>query len=372
MAIALAVMVSVVEEYDPDRYASRPWEYGDYREAASLGGNGAVSATGALEMAEIDGVSMVHAKDVGRGIITYRSGAVESVEVGKAKVDVFLLIGQSNANYRPSTADAATVDPKPFPGTAYYYGTAESCSQWDDPSLNAFMDFALPDGSSRLGDKMPVIAATYHEETGRKMLLIDSAIGGTRIITFVPPDGDNWVRATTAVTTTMAALEASEYFEATGTYAYMFIQGESDGTHSTTKAAYMERFMKMHDAILAGGLGAEFHHCFISLTHKGTTSLAQSQLAEDHPDTITVASSAALTFTVENGLMNEDTYHYTQAGDNIIGKDLGSACAGYVEEAHQSTLSLLIHAIPAVLAAAGIAAIAVYIIQFRQRYRKWK
>lgn len=363
LVITLTVLGAVIDNYAPGKLNTPEWEYDGYKAAADIRG-GAAAASGSLELVEISGVTMVHAKSMGKGTITHTDGTKEDVTVEKAVVDVFLLIGQSNANYRPGQADTEALSPKPVPGTAYYYGTPESCSQWDSPSINRVMSFNLEDGSPRLGDKMPAIAAAYHEETGRKMLLIDSAIGGTRISTFEPEDGANWVRARTAVITTLQGIEASGCFVASGTYAYMFIQGESDGTHGTSKAAYMQSFMKMHDAILDGGLGAKFGHCYISLTQKGMAP-AQRQLAEDHPDTITVATYAALQFTAANGMLS-DAYHYTQPGDNIIGEALGKACAQYVKGS--DVLSTLIDLIPALVAVAGVVAVAIYILQFRQRY----
>ncbi len=362
LVIALTVLGAVIDNYSPGKLHTPEWEYDDYKAVSDIKG-GVSAVSGSLELVEISGVQMVHAKGMGSGTITHEDGTVKNVNVEKAVVDVFLLIGQSNANYRPGQADTEVLDPKPVPGTAYYYGTPESCSQWDSPSINRVMSFSLEDGSPRLGDKMPAIAAAYHEETGRKMLLVDSAIGGTRISTFVPEDGANWVRARTAVITTLQGIEASGCFVASGTYAYMFIQGESDGTHGTSKAAYMQSFMKMHDAILDGGLGAKFGHCYISLTQKGMAP-AQRQLAADHPDTITVATYAALEFTAANGMLS-DAYHYTQPGDNIIGEALGKACADYVEK--PTVLSTLIEIIPVVLVAGGILAIAVYIVQYRQK-----
>lgn len=364
LVIALTVLGAVLDSYSPGRIWTPEWEYDDYKAASEISG-GVLDASGSLELVQISGVDMLHAKDVGPGRITHLDGTTEDITVEKAVVDVFLLIGQSNANYRPGQADTSVLDPKPVPGTAYYYGTEESCSAWDNPGLTSVISFSLPDGSPRLGDKMPAIAAAYHEETGRKMLLINSAIGAQYITSYDPDGGRCWLRATTAVMTTMSGLAESEYFEASGTYAYMFILGETDGVHGTTAAAYKQEFMKMHDAILKGQLGAVFSHCYISLTREGMAD-AQRQLAEEHPDTITVATDAALGFTRANGMLS-DTYHYTQPADNIIGKALGEACAAYVKDSG-GIIGTIVELVPILIAVAGVAAIVLFIIDRRNQY----
>lgn len=363
LVIALTVLGAVMDNYAPGRIWTPEWEYDDYKAASDISG-GVQSASGSLELVEISGEAMVHAIGIGAGVITHLDGTTETVNVEKAVVDVFLLIGQSNANYRPGQADTEALDPKPAPGTAYYYGTEESCSAWNSPGLTSIQSFNLPDGSPRLGDKMPAIAAAYHEETGRKMLLINSAIGSQYITSYDPDGGRCWLRATTAVVTTMAGIAESEYFEASGTYAYMFILGETDGVHGTTEAAYKQGFMKMHEAILDGQLGAVFSHCYISLTKEGMAN-AQRQLAQEHPDTITVATDAALGFTRANGMLS-DTYHYTQFGDNIIGEALGKACASYVEDSG-SIVGKIVEIVPILVAVAGVAAIALYLFDRRKR-----
>lgn len=127
------------------------------------------SATGALEIITINDIEYLHACDVGNGIITYSDSTKKTINVKKAQLDVFLILGQSNAMYRYSS-DPSTASPVPPLGTAYYYGTS------DDPVSNIFYNRSVNDYGmhsmtesadvARIGNIEAPFAAAYNKITG--------------------------------------------------------------------------------------------------------------------------------------------------------------------------------------------------------------
>lgn len=108
---------------------------------------------------------------------------------------------------------------------------------------------------------------------------------------------------------------------------YIWIQGESDS--DTDIETYKRSFMEMHRSLL--GIGDtqfspyRFDNGFISKIRSKegiNSSIAQIQLAEGSK-TIHLASKASDSFSIDDGTMLDDDLHYSQKGDNIIGKELG-------------------------------------------------
>lgn len=314
--LIVAVLIPIISE----ETEGEGWTYDDYRVV-----DGATAAGGSLELVSVGGVEYVHAADVGPGTITYSDGRVEDVTVGKAVLDVYLMDGQSNAAYY--VADPAQVDPVPKPGTGYYYGTAtEPVHSFDfAEETNAFWSMTADDGTARIGDKGPVFAAHYYELTHRKVCYITAAIGNTGIGAY-PPEGAMWVHTQAVVDAAMAAIDTSKFD--VHTRGYMFIQGEYNSTN-TGEYYYELYFLRFHDAVISGQLGYDFDCCFLSVPRQQNAidpHAVQIRLADEHDD-IVLASTAADSFTVENGLMGPDNLHYSQLGDNIIGRDLAQATA---------------------------------------------
>lgn len=317
LAIVGAVALNMLNGLEDPSPVGGEWSYDDYKIVPD-----AVSASGSLELVDVDGTAMVHAMSVGPGRISMSDGTTEEVDVARAILDVYLMTGQSNASYRSENPSAAS--PAPPIGTAWFWGDA--AGNWGDRGTQS--EFAMrpmvdSDGTLATADMAPAFAASV-EAAGvpdGKVFWICGATGNRSISTFVPGEGSSWAHMKLVVEEAIEAIPSDLF--AVRTVCYMWIQGEADAGMSVD--LYKERFMLMHDAILDGGLGHDFDHCFISLlTSKWTNSrAAQLELASEHPDTITIATDVADTFTVDNGLMQADGTHYTQLGDNIIGTDLG-------------------------------------------------
>lgn len=308
-AVAIGITQDVISDEAPE------WSYDDYKLI-----DGVVAASGSLEMIETHLGPTVHAIGVGPGTITYSDGSVMKVDVERAKLDVYLMTGQSNACYYD--ADPALADPVPDLGEAYAWMLPNGkYGQFILGEIPHMLPMVNIDGSAVTGDKATPFAATVGELTGHKTYWICGGWGGQSITQFDPAGGPIWLYMKDVVNDAMDAIDRS-LFEVKTCY-YMWIQGEADRTMAVEE--YKDRFIEMHDAIIGGDLGYSFSHCFISLVRGGNSVQASEELAQELP-TVSIGSSAALDFTQENGLVGEDDIHYSQLGDNIIGVDLGTVC----------------------------------------------
>lgn len=304
----------------PDRADLDSMSYDDYIVA-----EGVDSVSGSLELVTVGGVSYIHAKDLGDGVIVYDNGKEKPVSVKKAKLDVVLQAGQSNATY--TNADL-TLAPAPIPGTGYYYGYENAPIEHIDYDSAgcAFRSLTASDGTAAIGDKAPGFAKEYYSLTGNKVYYIITGISAMSVINFTP-GYSVWNHMVKVVNAAMAAIPMG-YFEVQ-TLSYVWLQGEGD--RATLVSDYVDRFLDMHDAILSGDLGVRFNHAFIvkvrtSVSFNG--SAAQEILADDYGKTISITDLAD-SFTVSNGLMGSDNLHYSQLGNNEISKTTAHMIASY-------------------------------------------
>lgn len=303
--IAIQIIPSSPDE-DPDG-----WQYDEYRNIPD-----ATAATGALEMSTVGGIQYVHAKGIGTGKITMADGSIETIQVAKAHLDICLMLGQSNAGYANVNLDEA---PAPLPGTAYYYGASSGSYNRIGFASASIHSMTSADGTAATGDKAPSFAKKYYEITGHRVYWVCGAVDGVSIKTFDPDGGTSWEYAKEVLKYAIRALDPAYYtYDSIG---WMWIQGEADRNMDINE--YKTRFLALDDAIMDGDLGEPFHHVFISKVKTNASGSAQVQLAAEYPDIITMATTIADTFTIDNGLMGSDDLHYTQAGDNLIGEALG-------------------------------------------------
>lgn len=339
--LALIIVGSVAIAITDDVANVDQWSYGEYRTVTD-----AVSASGSVELVG----DTIHATSVGQGVITLSDGKTIDVDVKKAVLDVLFITGQSNATYITSTAVNDEAAPVPPPGTAYVWATdsGQYSHFYTEGSQPSFMPMTSPDGESLTGGLAPSFAATYYQDTGRFSYWICGAWGGKSIDHFDPRDGDVWIYMKDVLSEAVSAVDKSKFELRFGPY--VFIQGEFNA--STNIDAYKREFMRMHNAILDGDLGEDFNRCVISLPRAEDATnavIAQKELAEAHPSTITIATDAADGFTVDNGLMASDDLHYTQAGMNIIGAALGLACAELSGGADTGSARSLMPVIPVIM-----------------------
>ncbi len=252
---------------------------------------------------------------------------------GEDSTDVILLMGQSNAAYRESTADASTASPVPEPGTAFYYGTstrpanfnnyAHECGIWPISDVNG----------ARIGDKWPSIAAEYMDATGHNVVMAQIAQGGESIVRFSPTEpGRLWVASQRMVADVMEAMR--ENGMRIGSVHVVWIQGEADVDMSADE--YEERLMSIGETIFNGGLGCDVEApIWISLTRgSGGSVEAQKEIVSDKPGLFKMASTVASTF---SGDLMADALHYSQKGNNILGGEIGEAVGTGSVEASKGT-----------------------------------
>lgn len=327
LALTFGFLDSGGIDYDDDH--TLMWD--DYRELTDY--DNVLGANGSIEVVSIGGAPYIHAAAVGKGQIVYNDGKVANFRVTKATVDLVLMDGQSNAAYYLKNALPPEADQAPAPeaGTCYYFG------RLTDPKMNydfgSISDYAIHDfidpatGLLRIGDKGPEFCKEYVEATGHKVIWVSLGIIGKRVITWLPPDGSNWVYDADMMQALNTGLSDMP-IEIDKTI-MLWAQGESDKNANTSISTYKTRFMTFYDAIPAAW-GHKIDSCYLisgKTSNMGKINDALAELAAEHDDIkLAVTPELIDTFTVENGLMIWDDLHYSQQGDNAV----ASAAVRYV------------------------------------------
>lgn len=312
--------------------------YDDYLPADNV-----ESVDGCFELITIDGVEYVHANSLGKGVIKYDDGTEEKYYTEKAILDVFLLMGQSNAaNYR---YDKTIAEPIPEMGTSYYYGTSTNLMYWGSANPNnpqydtTFASYDMYDmvygDEAKVGNVDLPFAGEYTEDNSHKVYVINAAIPSASINIF-QPNGIAFNYCKNVFAHAMDCIDYSKYN--VSVKGFIWIQGEQD--YNMTVDEYKTKFMNFMDCVDWMGT-PKFNDeykvpiCLISkvrvksleLPASGINAInpaqAQIELAEEY-NNIYMATEITDTFTVQNGLMLSDDGHYSQTGDNLIGKNVAT------------------------------------------------
>lgn len=288
------------------------------------------TASGALEIITIQGQTYLHAKDVGAGQYT-RMGKTYTVEVSKANLDIYAILGQSNAAHELFNR---TTSAQISPGCGYYFGDAYQVNQWRSGYNFTGLDMEDMRGTGYYQIAANIdapFAAKYHELTGHKAYLINCGVGGTAISSWAP-GASSWVYAQAVFDAAMKKIDLDKFEPQIKDY--IWIQGEGDSGLAVN--TYITRYLAIHDSLTnpeaADPFGYVFENAIISkvrATNGVNSSQAQLKLPAKS-DNIHIATKLADTFTKTNGLMLGDNLHYSQQGDNIIGE----AVAEYVANLH--------------------------------------
>lgn len=327
IAALLACSISAVMLSEPSAAADEEvlyLEFGDYVETR------AKSASGALELVYIDDVRYLHACGVGAG--TYQVGhKVYRAEVSKADLYVFLIFGQSNAGYFP-TADPSKAEYFTDIGQIFYFGTEDKPvygpGQWDPENIEYGMfDMMETPTRAHIGSIEEPFAATLNSITGKKVLTINAAIGGSHMSRW-QPGGTAYNWAQTLFAAAIDSVDTDGFNIKAG--GLIWSQGEQDPTLAID--SYKERFMAMFDTLKHAendyGYFSDdyvFDKVVISLVrqYRGVNSCcSQIELVAQNKD-IYFGCIVCDQFSYENGLLLSDNTHYTQYGRNIDGHDIG-------------------------------------------------
>lgn len=313
-----AVLVPAIADMEEEGHNG--WQYDDYRTCSAN-----CTASGSLEVVDLGGTSYLHAKDIGDGEYS-ENGKTYPVTVQKATLDVYMLGGQSNAAY--AYYEPSEAQPRPLPGTSYYYGTSTTPAQSWHTTTDDYEIYSMVNSSGEMfvGNVEAPFAATYYERTGHKSLIINTAISGTGINAFVPGQSgyahmlEYWEDAMSKIDT--------DHFEVS-IMSYLWIQGEADVNLSVS--SYCGSFVKMNDALTDPDGPFKLQSAIISQVREASSQNAadaQEYLASVWPN-IFMGTEIAQTFTEANGLLRDDDLHYTQAGYNKIGIALADFAASH-------------------------------------------
>ncbi len=255
--------------------------------------------------------------------------AVDSSEAENSEdIDVFLLAGQSNAAYgvRSTPETASPVCPV---GVGYFFGAPNRpvpYEYWNSSATYGIYDMVNSDGTAKIGGIEQPFAATYYEETGHKVCVINVAVGGATIARW-SVDGVFYVWAQEVFGKGLTALENAGFNPICK--GLVWIQGESDST--TEISDYKARFTAMFDSMSHSNSENGYFNddysldnCIISLVRQSTglnACMAQVQIDAESEDA-KLGCIVCDQFTPENGLLMDDDLHYSQLGLNVVAENL--------------------------------------------------
>lgn len=291
----------------------------------------AVDASGSLELVEIGGTQYAHAETLGNGVLSFSDGTSESYAVSKAKLDVFLFMGQSNIAYWTGKYMDGTyydhaipedVTPTITPGNAYYYGSDSSPYT---PDLTNLSELGIKDmvdldtGKNKVGSLDGSFASGYCQATGNKCLVINCGWSGKSITSFVQ-GGAVYNHAKQGYNDALSKIDANFNTEIKG---YVFCQGEADILMDSD--TYKADFMEMHTLLTTGSFSdTHLPICYIDLIREycGGNAYGVQLALPDEISTVKMASTIADTFSIDGGTLMVDNLHYTQEGQNLIAAEL--------------------------------------------------
>ena len=232
---------------------------------------------------------------------------------------VVVIEGQSNAAYDEIGIDLMN-DEVPIPeNKVYYYGTKSSPIQPGstgnlhyDITFKSYGIHSMISGNKwKVGLSDAIIAYEIQKKYDMDVLIINTGIAGSSIQYLLPEDeGGQYI-----IDVVTHALQDANKIEKVKKTGFVWIQGEAD--NSTPVNTYVYRFngiMKMNQ-----DLG--FDYGYIVETAYGNAATAQNKICNSNPNMI-MSCTATKTFTVENGLLEDDGVHYTAQGRYIVGMDV--------------------------------------------------
>lgn len=227
-------------------------------------------------------------------------------------VDLVLFSGQSNMSGRGDGA-LATVCPA---GEGYWYK--------DGGLVQIAGNFGNESNST--GSMVSSVAKAYFDSCGVPIVAVSHSFGGTPISQFVP-GGGRYTQGVELFGAAAAYLEAQGY--TIRKKALVWNQGETDAENGMSQADYEAAFRSLRDGLKTDCGITEFFLVEIGQHKTDGTMLDNIKAAQEHltatePDII----MASRKFVGAAGLM-KDSWHYTQAAYNLVGRDTGIHMAYY-------------------------------------------
>lgn len=196
-------------------------QYDDYR----FYGKSKTITSANQNIVEITSDNQIHAVGIGNTTITIDSKEY-SVEVQKAKLAVFLCIGQSNMTVISTGNEGLAI--KPAEGTAYWNSLSDSTSLSQNGVKGLFGAFA----------------DMYYKTSGEKCLMIQAAAGGSSINSWQGNSGDlgNAISKYNSCADTLN--DYTDYYEITRS-GCLWLQGETDCRIGMSAKEYSRLFCRM-------------------------------------------------------------------------------------------------------------------------------
>lgn len=273
---------------------------------------------------------------------------------------VFLLSGQSNAQYYKYDLSVANELPKIPYGSALYYGTSETPAVYSDDYTSKISEYGIhsvtdESGSYVIGSIESGFSYGFYERTGKKCLIINAARGGASINDFLPGEYVN-TYTNTILADALSKIPAEYNIKKTSV---IWIQGEADRLMPASE--YESKFIELvdyfdsvgFDNVLMSKVRAQWSP-IISNAQKDIAKTIKSVKITDLPDSFSLAA----------GTMDPDGLHYSQEGRDDLGKNL--AFMAPVASKEISSGFEVITVIPIILILTVILSIAVMIFRSRQ------
>lgn len=236
--------------------------------------------------------------------------------------DVVLLAGQSNMagrgtfNVGIDTADANVLQFDGYSASGTYRTIIAGLDPMKHPEMGVL--------STAVGPGM-FFGKRYNALTGRKVLLVPAAWGGTSLVAGTltwNPTGRDYLnaidQANRAVTAAVAAIPGSRFV---GT---LWIQGEGDGSNSVSQAAYEAAFVPLIAGLRAGITGASNSWFVVgqmmpeAISTNGGGSGTYSAIDAAHT-AVAAAVFGCTKVAIGTGFNSGDNLHYNAAGERLMG-----------------------------------------------------
>ncbi|RDY28958.1 hypothetical protein CHL78_003280 [Romboutsia weinsteinii] len=226
-------------------------------------------------------------------------------------IDLFLLIGQSNARGVGNSNESVVPNDNCF----------EYLNCNDVINMRCVLESSEGDGTIA-----PSFANNWNRLTGNKVCFVHEAKDGSRIKNW--NHDANWFLNHAIDKFNKAVLKVSEEYIIGNKYV-IWIQGESDAKYAGDVLYYKESLKHIANRLKEE---CNIDKMFVSLTgywlgHEDylvrTRRIAAAQeIACSESDVLCIGSKRAMTFHEEN--LTIDDVHYSQEGLNILGKDLSN------------------------------------------------
>ncbi len=292
---------------------------------------------------ELDANGKLHAKGVGTTTIKVDDTDVD-VTVGKAKLNVVLIAGQSNAaGVHGGRGGVDAICPET--GYGYY---------WNGSSMQDLKSY-ISTISSSIGF-YPALAYEWYELTGEKVLIMKHTYSGNPISTWAAYADGTLNNGTTAtvntITSCLNGIDTTKYEVVRK--GYYWLQGETDAFTSTTgensiyptATQYATAYKAMHNAFIEA-LGEGSYGAIMSCRTRYNIGsyeaieycgmrVAQQDLANQNSDiymasvitddwyeagNVSYTSLSNVTVSGTAAEMGANNIHYNQKGYNILGLD---------------------------------------------------